>query len=272
MVSFEQIINGITSYFVANGPTLFYALATLVIGWWVIKIIVEAMGKNFEKKQYDPSLTRFLSSLVGVILRVALLISVISMIGVQTTSFIALLGAAGLAVGLALQGSLSNFAGGVLILIIKPFKVGDYIEALGFTGTVEKIEIFNTTMVTLDNKVVVIPNGSLANTSIVNHYVKDIRRVDLTFGISYDDDSNKAIKLINDLLEKDKRVLKDPAPFVTISSIGEYSVNITMKAWANTDEMWDVYFDMMKWIKEEFDRNGIRLPYPQRELYMVDKK
>ena len=262
MVTFDTIITAITNYFVANGPNLLYALATLVIGWWIIRLVVKAMNKSFEKKQLDESLRHFLSSLI----------SVISMIGIQTTSFIALLGAAGLAVGFALQGSLSNFAGGVLILIIKPFKVGDYIEALGFRGTVEKIEIFNTTIVTLDNKVIIIPNGSLANTSIVNHYVKDIRRVDLKFGIGYNDDSDKAIKIINDLLKKDKRVLKDPEPFVAISSLEDSAVIIIMNAWAKKEDMWGVYFDMMKLVKEEFDKKGITIPYPQREMHIVEKK
>lgn len=272
MVTVDSIITAITNYFVVNGPNLLYALATLLIGWWIIKLVVKAVDKSFEKKKLDESLRHFLSSLIGIILKIALIISVISMIGVQTTSFIALLGAVGLAIGFALQGSLANFAGGVLILIIKPFKVGDYIEAQGFTGTVEKIEIFNTTIVTLDNKVVVIPNGNLANSAIVNHYVKDIRRVDLTFGISYNDDSDKAIKIINDLLKKDKRVLKEPEPFVAISGYGESSIDITMKAWAKKEEMWGVYFDMMKLVKKEFEKKGITIPYPQRDMHIVEKK
>lgn len=272
MVTFDSVMDSVISYIQANGPTLLYALITLVVGWWIIKFVVIGCSRSFEKKKLDKSLSHFLSAFISIVLKIALLISVVSMIGIQTTSFIAIFAAGGLAVGLALQGSLSNFAGGVLILLIRPFKVGDYIEAQGYTGTVEKIEIFNTTLVTLDYKVIILPNGDLANSAVVNHYVKERRRVDIVFGISYEDDVVKAQKIILDLLKKDKRVLKDPEPTARITALADSSVNITMKAWATPEDMWGVYFDMFEKVKQEFDKAGITIPYPQRELHLIEKK
>lgn len=200
-----------------------------------------------------------------------LLISVIQMIGVETTSFIAVLGAAGLAVGLALQGTLSNFAGGVMILIFRPFKVGDVIEAQNLIGSVDEIQIFVTILKTPDNKTIFIPNGPLANGNIINYTTAKTRRVDWSFGIAYGDDANKAIKVLNDLINEDKRILADPAPFVAVGALADSSVNITVRVWSNTEEYWNVFFDMNKKVYEAFPKQGLNIPFPQLDVHMKEK-
>ena len=190
------------------------------------------------------------------------------MVGIETTSFVAILGAAGLAVGLALQGSLANFAGGVLILMFKPFKVGDLIEAQGFIATVKEIQIFNTILKTADNRIVIIPNGSLSNGSMVNINQESTRRVDFVFGIGYEDDIDKAKSILNTLADNDSRVLKDPAKVIVLSELADSSVNFTVRLWAKTEDYWGVYFDMQEAVKKSFDQQGISIPYPQQDVHM----
>lgn len=250
-------------------PKLILALVTLVIGLWVISLIGKALDFVLEKREFDVSLRKWLSSIVLILLKACLFISVISMVGVQTTSFIAILGAAGLAVGLALQGSLANFAGGVLILIFKPYKVGDYVVAQGEEGVVDAIDVFCTFLITLDNQRVVLPNGPLASEKLVNVTHQPNRRVDLAVGISYNDDVEVAIKALNEMALSDKRVLKDPEPFVGVVGYGDNSVDLTVRVWCDTADYWDVFFDINKAIKPALDNANISIPFPQRDVHFI---
>jgi len=249
------------------GPKLVLAILTLIIGMWIIKRVVKGANTHFTAKA-DPTLGQFVSNLASVLLKMVLLIAVASMIGIETTSFIAVLGAAGLAVGLALQGSLSNFAGGVLILMFKPFKVGDLLDAQGYIGTVKEIQIFNTILKTGDNRIVIIPNGSLSNGSMVNVNQEDTRRVDLTIGIGYGDDIDKAKAIIEDLVSKESRALKDPAHLIVVSELADSSVNFTVRIWVNTADYWGVYFCMHEAVKKAFDEQGVSIPFPQQDVHM----
>lgn len=260
----DQAITLIIQY----GPNLVLAILTLVIGLWVIKAVVKALKRTFEKKEYDPSLETFILSLTRMLLKVMLVISVVGMIGVEMTSFIAILGAAGLAVGLALSGTLQNFAGGVMILLFKPFKVGDVLEAQGFIGKVNAIQIFNTILKTPDNKTIILPNAPLSSGTMVNYSTEPTRRVDMTFGIGYDDDIDKAKAAIQALIDADERILKDPAPFIAVSELADSSVNFVVRVWVNSADYWGVHFDTIEAVKKEFDRQDICIPYPQRDVHM----
>lgn len=270
-IDFNAIMVVVIDFFYTHGPKILYALVTLVIGWWLIRILRKFVERRMEKRRVDVSLRHFLSGLISISLKILLLVTVASMIGIATTSFIAILGAAGLAIGLALQGSLANFAGGALILLFKPFRVGDYISAQGFEGTVKKIEIFNTIVHTIDNKVIILPNGSLSNNPITNYSKEKTRRVDITFGISYDDDVSKAIKIIMNIVKKDKRILKDPEPFVRMGELADSSINIKTRVWCKTEDYWDIYFDVLELVKNSFDKGKISIPYPQMDVHMKKK-
>ena len=250
------------------GPKLILALLTLVIGLWIINSFTRVLEKGFERSEMEATLAKFLKNFTNMGLKALLFISVASMVGIETTSFIAVLGAAGLAVGLALQGSLSNFAGGVLILMFRPFKVGDFIEAQGHAGVVRAIEIFNTIMTTGDNKTIIVPNGALSNGSIINYSKQETRRVDIVFGIGYDDDLKKAKEILAGLIGADERILKDPEPLVVISSLGDSSVNITTRSWVNAADYWGVFFDLTENAKLAFDEAGISIPYPQTDVHL----
>lgn len=250
------------------GPQLILAILTLVIGLWLIKGLCRGVDKGFEKGAMEPTLRRFLNSLISIGLKALLLISVASMVGIETTSFIAVLGAAGLAVGLALQGSLANFAGGVLLLIFRPYKVGDFIESSGHAGVVARIEIFNTVMTTGDNKTIIIPNGSVSNGPITNFSTQATRRVDIVFGIGYDDDMKQAKSVLQGLIEADDRILKDPAPLVVVSNLGDSAVDITTRSWVNAADYWPVKFDLLENGKEALDAAGINIPYPQTDVHL----
>lgn len=250
------------------GVQITTAIAILIIGMWVVKMILNGIRKGFEKKGTDPSLAGFTLSLIGMALKIMVVIAVISQLGVETTSFIAILGAAGLAVGMALSGTLQNFAGGAMILIFKPFKVGDFIDAQGYTGTVSEIQIFNTILKTPDNKTIIIPNGGLSTGSMVNFSTEPTRRVDWTFGIGYGDDADKAQEVIKGLLVQDSRILKDPEIFCELSELGDSSVNFATRAWVNAGDYWGVYFDMNKKVYQEFDKVGLSIPYPQMDVHV----
>ncbi len=256
---------------VEYGPKLLLAILVLVIGLWVIRIVLKAANKTMERSNVEISLRKFLSSLFGIILKVLLLISVASMIGIATTSFVAILGAAGLAVGLALQGGLANFAGGVIILIFKPFKVGDFIDAQGYNGTVHEITIFTTILKTPDNKTVIIPNGALSNGSTVNFSTEPKRRVDMTFGIGYGDSIEKAKKVLARLVDSDDRILKDPAPQIVVGELGDSSVNFNVRVWCDASNYWGIYFDTQEKVKLTFDAEGISIPFPQRDIHMYNQ-
>ncbi|MGM0451161.1 MAG: mechanosensitive ion channel family protein [Pseudomonadota bacterium] len=246
-------------------PQLLLAIVTLVIGLWLINRFVTALDKKLTAK--DPTLGRFVTGLVSMLLKVVLLISVASMVGIATTSFIAVLGAAGLAVGLALQGSLSNFAGGVLILIFKPFKAGDVIEAQGFLGSVKEIQILYTVVDTFDNRQVVMPNASLSNASLTNYSAYENRRLDMAIGISYSDDIQKAREVVQQTMAKDERILQEPAPMIVVGDLGDSSVDLKVRFWAHGDVLWFCYWDMLEKIKVAFDENGITIPFPQRDVH-----
>jgi len=261
---FEKGIELIMQY----GPKLLLAIVVLIVGNIIIKWFKKVVVKAMERGKVEVSLQRFLVSLISIGLRILLLISVASMIGIATTSFVAILGAATFAIGLALQGSLSNFAGGVLILLLKPFKVGDVIEAQGFVGKVHEIQIFNTLVKTFDNKMIYIPNGSLSNGNITNYSQEPVRRVDMTFGIGYGDDIKKAKDVLNNIVAEDSRVLKDPAPLIAVSNLGDSSVDVAVKVWCDTAEYWNIFFDMQEKVKLAFDEQGISIPFPQTDVHL----
>ncbi|BFM18575.1 mechanosensitive ion channel [Maricurvus nonylphenolicus] len=253
---------------IAYAPKFLLALLTLVIGWKLVGVALNLINKALERSNTEPTLQRFLHSLGNALLKALLIITVAGMVGIETTSFIAVLGAAGLAIGLALQGSLSNFAGGVLILLFKPFKAGDFIEAQGQAGVVEEIQIFTTMLKTGDNKTVIIPNGPLANGNIINYSTKSTRRVDFVFGIGYDDDIDKAKATLQSIIDADERILKDPASLIVVSELADSSVNFTVRAWVNSADYWGVYFDTTETVKKRFDSEGISIPYPQQDVHM----
>lgn len=254
------------------GPKLIGALLLLVIGLWVIKILRRGLGKMMVKANMDASLQPFLKSLISAILKTMLIISVLVMIGIEMTSFIAILAAAGLAVGMALSGTLQNFAGGVMILLFRPFKVGDFIDALGYKGTVKEIQIFNTILTTPDNVTIILPNGGLSGSAMTNYSAQPTRRVDMTFGIGYDDDIDKAKKLLNGLINNDERIFKDPAPFIAISELADSSVNFVVRVWVNASDYWGVFFDMQEKVKKDFDNQGVSIPYPQTDVHLHQSK
>ncbi|MDP4911667.1 MAG: mechanosensitive ion channel [SAR86 cluster bacterium] len=256
------------SMVVTYAPQLVLALVTLFVGLWVIKGILAGAQSAFSRAEVEATLQKFLLSLIGVGLKGLLIISVASMIGIETTSFIAVLGAAGLAVGLALQGSLANFAGGVLILLFKPYKIGDFIDAKGHMGTVREIGIFHTIMTTGDNKTIIIPNGAVSNSAITNFSAQATRRVDIIFGIGYDDDLRLAKDILRGLIEADERILKDPLPLIAISTLGDSSVDITTRSWVDAANYWPVLFDLTENTKLAFDAAGISIPFPQTDVHL----
>lgn len=262
----------LVNYAITYGGKIMLAALTLLIGLWLIKKFTKMLRRVFEKRSFDKSLQTFLISFIGITLKLLLIISVITMVGVQMTSFIALLGAAGLAFGMALSGTLQNFAGGVMLLILKPFKVGDYIEAQGFAGTVKEMQIFHTILNTPDKKLIIIPNGGLSTGSLINYSTEPTRRVDWTFGIGYSDDIDKAKRVILEVLSADERILKDPEPFVGVSSLGASSVDIATRVWVNAADYWDVFFKMNEEVKKTFDKQEISIPFPQHDVHIYQSK
>jgi small conductance mechanosensitive channel len=257
-----------TDLVMTHGPSIVAALVTLVIGLWVVNRIVALFEKGMNARSVEPTLARFLRSLVSVGLKVLLVISVAGMIGFETTSFIAVLGAAGLAVGLALQGSLSNFAGGVLILLFRPFRVGQVIETQGTLGTVHEIGILHTILKTFDNRTVIIPNGALANDRIINLSLEENRRADWVFGVSYDDDIHKVREIIAGVLDADERILKEPEKLIVVGQFADSSVNFTVRAWVKAGDLWPVIWAVNEQVKLAFDAQGVTIPFPQRDVHL----
>lgn len=262
----------ILTYVDKYGIALLTAIAVLVLGFWVVKLITKAVKKALTKSNIDPSLRGFLVSLISWSLKALVVITALGQLGVKTTSFVAIIGAAGLAVGLALQGSLANFAGGALILLFKPFRVGDLIEAQGAIGVVKEIQIFVTKIITPDSKEVIIPNGALSNGNITNFSSTGKLRVDLTVGISYGDDIEKAKTVIMDTLLADDKVMKDPAPTVAVGELGDSSVNILVRPYATVENYWDVYFNSLQNVKIALDNSGIEIPFPQQVNHVAKSK
>ncbi len=267
----EQYVQMMTEMGIQFGTQLLTALIVWFIGAWIIKKFVKLLDVAMTKKKVELTLHQFLLSIFNITLKAILVIIFASMVGIETASLIAMLGAAGLAVGLALQGSLSNFAGGILILFFKPFKAGDVIDAQGYVGTVDEIQIFNTIIRTLDNQRVIIPNGLLSNGCVKNVFVEKTRRVDMTFGISYDDDLTKAKAILKEICDGDERILKDPETDIFISAHADSSINILVRPWVLSEDYWAVHFDTIEAVKLAFDKQGITIPYPQRDVHIYQQ-
>lgn len=256
--------------FLAFLPDLLGALLWLLVGWWLIKLIIGYIRKFFSRRGHDPALTKFLLNLVNGILIILLLISFVGMLGIQTTSFIAILGAAGLAIGLALQGSLSNFAGGVLILLLKPFKLGDWIEVNGISGSVKDVSMFYTKLNTFGNQLAIIPNGELSNENIINYSAEDKRRDAITIGISYESNIKLAKDTLMGLLHEQENILKDPAPAVVVTELADSSVNLSVRFWAKNEFFWDCHWYTIEEAKTRLEAAGITIPFPQRDVHFFN--
>jgi small conductance mechanosensitive channel len=250
------------------GINLVTAIIIFYVGRLGVNLITRGIRKVMDAQQVDTTLVSFVSNLVNMILLVIVVIAAVGALGVQTTSFIAILGAAGLAVGLALQGSLSNFASGVLIIIFRPYKVGDWIEGAGISGAVEDVQILTTILKTGDNKQIIVPNSQIMGGIITNYSANDKRRVDMVIGVSYDDDLDKTRSVLEELIAADERILKDPAHTIAVSELGDSSVNFIVRPWVNTPDYWSVMFDLTEAIKKRFDQEGISFPFPQQDVHL----
>ena len=271
MENIQVYIDQIVGLVIAYGPKLLLAIVTLFAGLYIIKSLTKLSKRIMKKRELDESLRPFFASLINVTLKTLLVISVMGMIGIEMTSFIAILGAAGLAIGLALSGTLQNFAGGVIILIFKPFKVDDFIEAQGHMGTVKEIQIFNTILLTVDNRTIIIPNSPLSTGTMVNFSAQAERRVDFTFGIGYNDDIDKTKTVLHELINADERILKTPEAFVAVSELADSSVNFVVRVWVKGENYWPVFFDMNERVKKEFDKQSISIPFPQRDVHIYNQ-
>jgi len=264
----EDTLNQIQELLTVYGLKVIAALAIFIIGKIVAKTVKSGTAKAMTKAGSDPILVSFTTNMLYAALLAFVIIASLGQLGIQTTSFIAILGAAGLAIGLALQGSLANFAAGVLMIIFRPFKQGDFIEGAGVAGVVEEVHIFNTVMRTGDNKTIIIPNGGLMNGNIINYSTKPTRRLDLVIGIGYDDDIKKAKLVLEELLLSEERILKDPPPTIGLLELADSSVNFAVRPWVNSADYWGVHFDLLERIKLRFDDEGISIPYPQQDVHL----
>ena len=272
-VTMANVVQTIYDLSVAYGFKIVGAIVILVIGRIVTSFLTGIISRLMKRATVDETLTRFIGKLTKIALLTFVIIAALGTLGVQTASFVAIIGAAGLAVGFALQGSLSNFASGVMLIIFRPLKVGDFVDAGGSTGVIEEISIFNTIMTTIDNKKVIIPNSQITAGSIVNYSAKEERRVDMVFGIGYGDDIKLAKETLMEIVKADSRVLAEPAPIVAVSELGDSSVKFVCRPWVKTADYWGVYFDITEKVKLTFDQKGISIPFPQRDvhLYQVTK-
>lgn len=262
----ENAWDSLTALALAYGPRLLGAILVLLVGLKIISVLTRWIARSM--KNLDPSLRSFLNSMASIVLKILLIISVMGMVGIEMTSFIAIIAAAGLALGLALSGTLQNFAGGVIILIFKPFRVGDFITAQGYSGTVDEIQIFNTILKTPDNKNIVIPNGGLSTDSLTNFSVHPTRRVDWTFGIAFGDSFENARQILFELIAQDVRIKTDPAPFIALSELADSSVNLVVRAWVDAPDFWAVYFDMNHKVYNAFAAKGVNIPFPQMDVHI----
>ncbi|AIY13118.1 MULTISPECIES: mechanosensitive ion channel family protein [Cellulophaga] len=267
LTDYQEHIDNAINWIWAALPNLILAILIFIIGLWLIKVINKMVRKFFVKHDYDPSLESFLQSLISIGLKITLFVLVITQLGVQSSSLVAIIGAAGLAIGLALQGSLANFAGGVLILIFKPFKVGDFIAAQGVDGTVKEISIFTTKLSTFGNQIVIVPNGQLSNNNITNYNAQDTRRDKISIGIGYSSDLKKAKDVLLKICADNETIFKDPAPVVYVDELADSSVNLTLRFWANNADFWEAHFFVMEQTKLRFDEEGIEIPFPQVVQY-----
>lgn len=270
-VSLDVFLTKMIDLGISVGSKILLAIVVFIVGRWIVRRLNKLLAKILEKRHVEASLSTFVKSLVNITLTLLLIIVVIGVLGIETSSFIALFASAGVAIGMALSGTLQNFAGGVMILLFKPFKVGDTIEAQGQSGTVREIQIFNTILATPDNKIIIIPNGGLSTGLMKNYSREATRRVDWEFGIAYGDDYTKAKAVIARLLDADGRVLKDPAYFIALTSLGESSVNIVVRAWVNAGDYWGVYFDMNEKVYKTFAEENLNIPFPQLDVHLHGK-
>lgn len=276
MDSVNQMLNNSDKYYdkaiellMIYGPKLVLAILVLLIGWQLTNMVSRGLARALKAQEVEVSLSKFLTRLLSVALKILLIIVVAGMVGIATSSLVAVVGACGLAIGLALKDSLGNFAGGIMILFFKPFKVGDVVEAQGFTGRIREIQIFNTIMTTMDNQRVILPNGALSNSSIKNIFVEETRRVDLTFGISYDDDIRQAKGVIEGLIKADSRVIMDKGIEIYVAAHADSSINLLTRVWVQSDDYWGVYFDLLENVKLAFDEENISIPFPQRDVHLI---
>lgn len=253
---------------ISIGLNIAIAIAILVIGFWLAKMLSRAVERLMIRGNTDKSLIGFIRSLVSGLIKTLVIVTAITQVGIEMTSFVAIMGAAGLAIGMAFSGTLSNFAGGVMILLFKPFKSGDLVRMQGEEGIVSEVQIFNTYLMTTDNKVIILPNGPVANGNIVNYTKADLRRVDWTFGISYGDDLKLAREILSTLVKAEKRILKNPETVIAVASLGDSSVNIVVKAWVKTDDYWEVFYLMNENVYLEFGKSSLTIPFPQMDVHV----
>lgn len=266
----SRVLDSLVEQGAALGWTLIKALLVFIVGRFLISMINKLVQRVLLKRNIDPSIKTFVGSLIHIILMILLIVSVVGALGVQTASFAALLASAGVAIGMALSGNLSNFAGGLIILIFKPYKVGDFIEAQNLSGTVREIQIFHTVLTTTDNKVIYIPNGSLSSSAVINYSYQQVRRIDWTFGVEYGTDYAKVKGVLEEILAKDERILKEPAaPFVAMSQLADSSVNYVVRVWVKSEDYWNVYFDTTRIVYERFNAEGIGFPFPQLTVHQA---
>jgi len=268
----EEIIPKIQELVSVFGLKIIAAIAIYVFGRWIAKFLKNLSVKLMTKGNVDPTLVTFLGHVIYAALLVFVILAALGQLGIQTTSFIAVIGAAGLAVGLALQGSLSNFAAGVLMIIFRPYKVGDLIEAAGVLGTVEEIQIFTTQVLTPDNRLVIIPNSKLTADNIINYTAKPARRIDMVFGVSYSDNIDKVKEVISDVLAQNNSILADPPPTIALLEMADSSINFAVRPWVKPADYWNVYFDINERMKKRFDAEGISIPFPQRDVHVYEHK
>lgn len=270
-MNLDVILQTVNDLATEYGFRILGAVAILILGRIGVGIVTNIIRRIMAKSKVDDTLSKFIVSVTRIALMVFVVIAALNNLGFQTTSIVAVIGAAGLAVGFALQGSLANFAAGVLLIIFRPFKKGDYVEAGGSSGSIEAIHIFNTVMRTPDNKKVIIPNGSITSNNIINYSAEETRRIDMVFGIGYGDDLKKAKDTLVRILSEDSRILKDPAPTVAVSELADSSVNFVVRPWVKTSDYWAVFFDLTEKVKLTFDNEGISIPFPQRDIHMFNE-
>ena len=267
VASTSDLVDKLIAYLIKGGEKVLIALLIFIVGKFLISLIKRFARGFMKRRKVDPGVKSFLLSLINILLVTLLIVTVISALGINTTSFAALLASAGVAIGMALSGNLQNFAGGVIILIFRPYKIGDFIDAQGVTGTVKEIQIFHTVINTPDNKEIFIPNGSLSSGVITNVNTLDRRRVQWSIAVEYGMDHDKVVKAFEEILEGDERILKDPAPFIAMNELGDHGVIYTVRGWVKTADYWGVYFDTNKKIYEDFNKKGIGFPFPQLTIH-----
>lgn len=268
-VDVEQLLSKLLDWGIDVGKDLLGAIIIYIVGRFIIKQVGRLLARILEKRKLEISVQTFLRSLVSILLNLILAFAIVSRLGVETTSFAALLASAGVAIGMALSGNLSNFAGGLIILVFKPFKVGDYIEGQNANGTVREIQIFHTILTTVDNKVIYVPNGALSSNAITNYSKQETRRAEWVFGVEYGEDFEKVKAVLQRIIDADPRILKDPAPMIALGALSASSVDIKVRAWAKTADYWDVYFDMNKTVYDTFNKEGIGFPFPQLTVHQA---